>query len=864
MAITNYEKVTWLSVIPSDDIVSVTPQYVINIPQTVNFALTSLNGYIRSNVAFTSGIPTISVGDKIVLQPAFSARPDTGTPTPKFVFTDGSEVTAKIVYEVGIDGNGKLTLTSLNSNLGVLSNGVIPTASTGFDTYNSMINRLYSDLDLQYNNISSDKVGQAVILDNISTATFIVPEEQKIKILSCGAGYCQFPTFGFDFNYNLLYYIAVTDSDPTLLEDGSNDLFTRNCTNDLKLDLGVEYDLASLFTNADVGAEIIIRVQVVKEGENDTYKTLHNENGTSYSVGDDNFRLGQYFSGPRGLDRTRYIVDDWAVYDFTLWKDAIFDFGGGDTLEGWSPFITNTVTGGVSIMSQGAQRMFHIFRRVTPFALSDGSRSFYVDIGENVSFGSGTPSDPYNLIQFNDKIKNDLQDNDKYYVKGRYNNQSSSWWLEELYQSYSDINITIQGWDIDIHGSPIVVWDTSGQTSLFGNIDFGVNITFKDFIFASYGSDLSISKDLVNIFTFKDVLFISNNLIDGGASHGEVPIYDYRKLKFYGCTFNTGDINLTNNNEIVCYDCVFDTPSLDFSDIYTLVMENNLTNLDNFTSYINNVFDITGYTVPLHSIDIISTPIISDFDTFVSYYTDSALMYYDNFGIYVSNSPIIQGFRLSNGYNNGLFGNTRVAYGAYSFVGDASVDEEDFSTSGHIGAFYFGGEYSNGDVTIDDSFLTLEPSSNAGVIDADFSIKDKCSIKLDIPDVVAEGQRNFLIDFVAKRVDNDTYPKFCGLKGTGVGCDQCTTDDDERIYNEQITGGNPVVVDFSACAEAVMQYSQYEPIRYRWWFDYEHYNSPEDAVITTEPYAQHTYCGGYLEDYDVRLCVEFAGVKYNN
>jgi len=117
-------------------------------------------------------------------------------------------------------------------------------------------------------------------------------------------------------------------------------------------------------------------------------------------------------------------------------------------------------------------------------------------------------------------------------------------------------------------------------------------------------------------------------------------------------------------------------------------------------------------------------------------------------------------------------------------------------------------------------------------------------------------QDRFIIDFVAKRRDDNTYPKFCGLLGANsTTCNNCSTSADLLDYHAPVRGGNTLIVDFLACAQGVGEYAKYQPIKYYWYYDYG--NHPDQYMTCSGPSATYYYCGAYLEEYDVRLCVDF-------
>ena len=160
----------------------------------------------------------------------------------------------------------------------------------------------------------------------------------------------------------------------------------------------------------------------------------------------------------------------------------------------------------------------------------------------------------------------------------------------------------------------------------------------------------------------------------------------------------------------------------------------------------------------------------------------------------------------------------------------------EFSTSGHIGSFNFG-DYTN--VSNPTSGVSINVSAT-GTVSTTVSATDQTYISIDVSDKdYAIAYKELYSTFVAKKESDSEYP-------------DCGTED------ITIRGGNPVIVDFKACTDAIGDHSNYEPIEYKWWFDYGNNSDPSDAVVTTDETTQYTYCGDYGQEYDVRLCTTFS------
>jgi len=149
------------------------------------------------------------------------------------------------------------------------------------------------------------------------------------------------------------------------------------------------------------------------------------------------------------------------------------------------------------------------------------------------------------------------------------------------------------------------------------------------------------------------------------------------------------------------------------------------------------------------------------------------------------------------------------------------------ATSGTVGAFYFGGDYTNAEIHMPPIYLDIEP------LDVDVSAFANVSSYSDLviepySGVYANANDNFPFDF----------------SGTPRN------------------GGSPLYVDFHAYNYDPMGpfEGKYEASEFRWWFDYENYNGPNDYVSCATDTAVHMYCGGYLQEYDVRLCVVYKSI----
>ncbi len=491
--------------------------------------------------------------------------------------------------------------------------------------------------------------------------------------------------------------------------------------------------------------------------------------------------------------------------------------------------------------------------------------NYYVNITPGINNGTGTVNSPFALNQFSDYIENSIVDGDVFYVRGHYEvGETETLLLSKLGgngSSGSHVGITIRGWDVSTYGPPIIKWTNPVEYEAHGVNAFWqiesagdyTDVVLQDFILQSINVICpmgEVTND--NVFTLKDVVIVANEIYNHKTGYS-TPVH-----KFFGCTFNSQKLTLHRVSECWIYDSVLDGGTISIGDIGKLVSVNNLTTLQNISKYMYNVGDMTEYSDPIYNSNILSTPTETDFSTFIKVYTDRDAMYFGRYNIPETRQAYLREVRTTNTYDTGLFGDVRLSVGAYSFVGTSAST---YPTSGHIGAFYFGGEYSNNEGSAN-STITISPATVSATVDAFGS--SNAEISLFTTSARGKGNRNFSIDFVAKNRTEPTYPKFCGeynAIGTVCICDDEPHDrydalaDDCEIYSGAVRGGNPLIVDFSATSKAMAEFNNYNAIAYNWYFDYT--NNPTEYVTCAGTYASHTYCGSYLETFDVRLCVDF-------
>ena len=674
-------------------------------------------------------------------------------------------------------------------------------------------------------------------------------------------------------NTNL--YVCVSDSNPSLLESDSVDFQTRTGVNDIPILVNkvTTYIPLAQFSNAVAKKEVIFRATV-----------KYVNNGVSSYTLDQIKKMFTYYTGDvtrnKWFHPTWFFPNQWANDNPPNVVEPLNIDSLG--MDGICRFIVDYDTGEFALEDWNDGNYTDWYGALTDPPLDvelPGKLDFYVNLSLSGNVGSGSISDPFSFLAFYNHTST-MSDGDDYtyHVKGYVkldNNTNPPRFMHSIANNTlaSGCTVTFRGWDISTHGSPIVEFNnTYGWSHIVETLYDKINITFKDFIFIN-NSDAILT---IVYGTYKNVFFSSNKGIScnyGAMPFTPNPVWNY---SFYGCTFQCGRLKDVGNNPwtimidhppdspivgtITSYDTVYilDSfgPPVRFK-CNTIAFENNISNVQGSTFQTSiHSQNINDYVNPIYNDSIQAIPSYPNAQqNLLDHYTSSSRMAYYNYNIPPSDGPSVQSRRTTYDYDNGLFNYSRTSFGAYSFL--PPDEDTTYPTSGHIGAFYFGGDYSNANVSTSLS-LTISPV-DINLVDISTELKTNASIELNIPDIdFAEAFSNFYVDFVGKEQSVENYPNFC--KCSDSKCYDYNISENIRYeliskYNRQVAGGNPLVVDFSACAHSGLEYQDYNPIEYKWWFDYE--NFPNEYVTCAGPYAQHTYCGGYLEEYDVRLCVTF-------
>ena len=427
-------------------------------------------------------------------------------------------------------------------------------------------------------------------------------------------------------------------------------------------------------------------------------------------------------------------------------------------------------------------------------------------------------------------------------------------------------DVDIRGWDIETNGPPVVIYRVNGDGgdeesfNDFGIFDLGnmsayslgdeVTLKIKDFMFDRYLGDEDDYVEgygglVVTLiewqqpekkfnFEFRDVGFKASKFEKMYVEHYQglddetISTSAHGDISFYGCTFDISYYFGQWQKHIVtyesydsvynCLDFIEATSMTDmgFESYNVVKMNNNVTNLSDFTTYhLGSPGDVVDYVEPVENSYILRYTDKGNTTDQAAYYKNKQFMAYTNFNLVDGGAT--ETFRITNGYNNGLFDGLRLSEGAYSFLEVSAT-----SGTGHIGSFYFGEGFNNALISANPAAILLYPALSAinnqsiGVVGV---------IKLVVPVVEVTTTKAFDFDFSA-------VPR---------------------------TGSTPLLVDFHVYGyEPTGRYVDvWEPFEFRWWFDYGISGGINDYVTCASDRAEWVYYGFNGQQYDVRCCVMY-------
>lgn len=145
---------------------------------------------------------------------------------------------------------------------------------------------------------------------------------------------------------------------------------------------------------------------------------------------------------------------------------------------------------------------------------------------------------------------------------------------------------------------------------------------------------------------------------------------------------------------------------------------------------------------------------------------------------------------------------------------------------GHIGSFYFGGDYQNGIASVEPPEINLTTETDMFTVSG--GSQGIAAIRLLTPEKIAIGNNPFDFDF----------------SGT------------------PISGSTPLNVKFTAYNyEPTGEYAGiYQADEFRWWFDYATSGGVDDYISCASDEAEYLYCGFYGDEHDVRLVIIYEQI----
>jgi len=462
--------------------------------------------------------------------------------------------------------------------------------------------------------------------------------------------------------------------------------------------------------------------------------------------------------------------------------------------------------------------------------------TYYVNINSTVATGDGTQLTPFNYKQlvnfFNPTIEIDgevvvtsASSGDVIKVAGaKTTDYATSPNTIKMFVSFHESlsgAFTIEGWDVVNNGSPILYYDDSwfslfdrGDDYLTSAIDSTLDITLKNFIVDVYDTSTNYTLAVTDYewaspsrkisYDFKTVAFKSGTFTQSYSDESDVVTSGYSNVALYGCTLDVETIqSFSKIDTFEMYDCILkqDNLDLDLQSYSTLKANNNLTTIENYTSYVGSPGNVVDYIEPTYNTGLLGYSVEANSNNQITYYQTKSLLEYQNFNI--SDGGATDAFRTANDYATGLFGETRVSYGAYVF----ELSNSEFLT-GHIGAFYFGGDFENVEITVDPGVIEFQPLSCAGVETSGDGVG---VISLVVPEIRVFAFDSFAFDFSGTPVDGASplYVKY-------------------HVYNYEPRGKYAGV---------------WEAYEFRWWFDYGTSGGANDYIAYTEDRVNWLYCG---------------------
>lgn len=410
---------------------------------------------------------------------------------------------------------------------------------------------------------------------------------------------------------------------------------------------------------------------------------------------------------------------------------------------------------------------------------------------------------------------------------------------------------------------PIVIFSNECVAGNCITVKYGLETVFSNSTLEFHNIALLLSIDVVNF-----PCGVSGGWYNGGVYSGPTAIKDIKfkncyiknptgylkikqfngDLKIYGCTID-GTCYLGDSSgfvgDITVYDShLYGNVSIKYSTILT-AEGNSRINAVSLTLNAN----ITQYIEPVIVSQEKAFPALDSYLGAVDFFSKKENILYTNYNLR-SNGLVYSGvsptLRITEDFVYDVYGNPRDGSGMFAFG-----ESDEVIGLGSVGAFYFGGEYTNSNI-ISFSPVTID------IMAMDF-IKDT-SATYSMPEVQIGlyNSKNFTPSLTNRfELNFRATPITKGQIGSII---EEYTIDGKSVTVHSVTGTSPFTVEFTPFGYADNTPSTspsyiWKVTSFNWDFG--------DGITesSTEPIIQHTYCGPHGNKYQVQMSLGYELVE---
>ena len=319
------------------------------------------------------------------------------------------------------------------------------------------------------------------------------------------------------------------------------------------------------------------------------------------------------------------------------------------------------------------------------------------------------------------------------------------------------------------------------------------------------------------------------------------------ELDLFGCTLDgvvvVGGVSGSIGN-VKMYDCYI-PGTLSFSHIPVLIAEGNAS-INPVT--ITSCPDITQYNTPVIVTQTGTLPALDSYLGAVDYFSSKDNNLYTNYDV-IDGGTVYRGvspnIRIPNDFVYDAYGDPRDGTGMFAFGSSEAI-----VGFGNVGAFYFGGDYTNSNIEIWNpvvlDIMVAGYSQSASPVyyipEVSFSVN---------PAIIPTINMQFAINFSATPITKGQY---------GTVLEVIESPSDYTIYS--VTGSSPFTVEFTAIVDADNVPANVDTKEYVWKIIEFNWDFGDGTVLTTTtPTTRHAYCGPHGTKYNVSLVADYALVK---